>query len=296
MAVVREDAVLSAFKRWLPGCADIPSAVLFGSLAREAGHPAVADQWSDVDLHLIVKSRRSVENIAWKSVFDDLNLEISAVRAATGQARKVTLVFAEGEADLVLIPQSHMRIARIGMRLGLHRRNGPLADALNAMATIMGGGYRFLKGECQWAPFYHRVVTEMPGVRIDDREARRLADVFLCDLLWVLKKNQRGEGVAALRVLHRSLIETNIILLHELRLRRRQPTFQQARRVEKLLRPDERNAVAVSARLETDDLRRAAFSALAGLQFVMQRLVPAWEIPSSIAVQLAACDERTTRS
>jgi hypothetical protein len=173
------------------------------------------------------------------------------------------------------------------MMAGLHRRPGVLADALNIMSTIMSGGYRFLKGEQKWGSFYRRVVAEMPGVRFSDVEVVRLAESFLCDLLWVVQKLERGELVAAQRSIHRSLLETNVILLHELRLRKGVPTFQQARRLEILLDKAELETVQVSARLEKDDLRIAAWRAFEGLRAVMRELLPEWEVPSRMRALLA---------
>jgi hypothetical protein len=173
------------------------------------------------------------------------------------------------------------------MRLGLHRRVGFVADALNTFATIMSGGYRFLKGERTWGAVYARVVAEMPGVRICDDDTRRLADSFLCDLLWVFQKLERGELVAAQRILHRALHETNVVLLHELRIRRVEITYQQARRVEQLAAPTQLATVQVSARLNKLEIAAAAWQARQGLDTLMRELTPDWRATARMQALLS---------
>jgi len=95
-------------------------------------------------------------------------------------------------------------------------------------------------------------------------EAQHLADVFLCDLLWVLH-GSIGRTCRTQRVLHRSLAETNFRLLHELRRRQGQGTYREARRVERLLPAAELALVQVSARLEAAELHRATWKAFDSL-------------------------------
>jgi hypothetical protein len=251
--------------------------VLFGSRVRAAGTPAAHDQWSDIDLHLVVDSVERVASEDWAQRFPQHTFCLQVLRLATGGTRKLTVMFAEGEMDLVLVRIGQMRLAAWAMRLGLHRRLRSAASALNTFATIMSGGYRFLKGEAQWGRLYARVSAEMPGYRVNDDGARQFADSFLCDLLWVLQKLERGELVAAQRMLHKALHETNVVLMHELRLRKKLPTFQQARRVEQLCSPSELALLQVSARLDRWELAAAAWRAGENLETVMSELVPEWQ-------------------
>lgn len=156
--------------------------------------------------------------------------------------------------------------------------------ALNEIATCLQSGYRFLKGEKEWGAFYARVVAEMPGVRLADVEVAGLAGVFLCDLCWVFQKLERGELSAAQHLLHRSLAETNFRLVRELRLRRGQPvlSFGLGRRVEAILAPGELAWVQVDARLEREELGRAAWTAFKGLRGLMGELVPGWRVPPGL--------------
>jgi hypothetical protein len=126
----------------------------------------------------------------------------------------------------------------------------------------------------------------MSGYRINDAEAQELANIFLCELLWVLRKIERGELVAAQGVLHKKLQETNVVLLHELRLRKELPTFQQARRVEKLVSAAELATIQINARLNKVELTFAAWSAKEGLLSLMGELVPRWQVPVAMGALL----------
>lgn len=278
--------LLQAMEDWLRAQPAVKAAVLFGSQARARAAAAAADGWSDIDLHVITSEPRKMEQVDWARAFPDLHFILQIARPATGGVRKVTVLFTEGEVDLVLVPSGKFRLAGWALRCGLHRRIGFLRAALNNLATIMQGGYRCLKGEPDWGWIYARVVQDLPGFRLEDAEARQLADVFLTELLWVLQKLERGELVAAQRILHRSLLETNIVLLHELRTREGVATFQQARRVEQLVTPAELAAVRVDACLELAALRAAAWEAFGGLRSLMARLVPAWRVPEGMQALL----------
>lgn len=259
---------------WIAQESSIRSAVLFGSSAQTGDQGRVADVWSDFDLHLVTTEPAGLEKVDWKRALPGQGFGFQAVRPATGGVRKATVVCATGQIDLVIVPLGQMRLARLGLRFGLEKRNERLRVALNEINTCLRGGYRFLKGEAEWGGFYARVASQMPGVRLSDAEAVALADVAVVDQLWVRQKIDRGELSAAQHVLHRSLAETNFRLLRELRLRRGQPlpSFGPGRHVERLLSAEELAWVRVDARCESRDLRRAADLAAAGLRALMQQL------------------------
>jgi hypothetical protein len=287
MVTGAQAGLLAGLERWLQSERGVDAAILFGSQVREAGDAASADGWSDVDLHLVTHAASRLEKMDWSQALPGQRLCLQVARPASGGVRKVTLLFEDGEADLVLVPTAKLRIAALMVGLGLHRRIGFVAAALNNLSTIMGGGYRFLKGEQEWGKFFARVVGGMPGFRLDDMRVRQLADTALCDTLWILQKLERGELVAAQRILHRSVMETNVVLLHELRTRRKGPTFQQARRVERLVTSSQLATQQVSARLIAAELREATWHTLAGLKTLMAELVPAWSVPKGVEKLLA---------
>lgn len=278
---------MAAIVAWLNNEPTVLAVVLFGSHARRTGALASADDWSDIDLQVVTSAPDRVLAADWANLFPGEQLCLKVLRPATSGLRKLTLIYASGEIDLVLVPARQMVGLRVLMKLGLHRKIRGLAGGLNNLRTILSGGYRLLKGQENWGPVYARVVADMPGFRLDDTEVRNMADGFLCDLLWVLKKLQRGELVATQRVLHRSLIETNIVLLHELRLRRGEISYQQARRVEQLTERADLVTVQASARLSSGELHTAAWSALAGLRSLMRELLPAWTMHQGVVELLA---------
>lgn len=289
------DALLRSAVAWLENDPRVLSAVLFGSTAGEKSSRS-SDSWSDIDLHVITSAPAQLELIDWTRAIPSQQFCLHVARPATGGVRKVTALFSTGQIDLVLVPVGGMRFARLALNCGLHRRLRFLEIALNEMSTTLRAGYRFLKGERAWGAFYARVASEMTGVRLGDAEAGKLADVFLCELLWVLQKLARGEFMAAQLVLHRSLAETNFRLVRELRLRRGQslPSFGLARRLETLLSVEELFLVKIDARLDRDELRRAAWLAFAGLKTLMNELVPTWRVPAGMEGLLAPHREPTS--
>ncbi len=289
--------LLPVVSAWLTRETAVEAAILFGSSARPAGAVEAGDHWSDVDLHVATTAAARLERLDWSRELAGLGFCHQIVRPATGGVRKVTALFVEGEVDLVLVPAMRLRLGRLAVRLGLHRKSAALRYALNEIATCLRSGYRFLKGEDSWGGFYSWIVAEMPGTRLDDREAVRLADVFLCDLMWVLQKLQRGELVAAQHLLHRSLAETNFRLMREWRLRRGLPlpSFGLGRRAEFLYPPEELRLVQINARLEAAELHQAAWQAFDGVTAIMHAMVPDWNIPTGMYRLLGTRDQSIRR-
>jgi hypothetical protein len=236
---------------------------------------------SDVDLHIVTTAAARLEHLDWSRELAGLKFCHQTVRPATAGVRKVTVLFVEGEVDLILVPAARLRLIRLAVRLGWHRKSATLRYTLNEIATCLRSGYRFLKGEDSWGNFYCWIATEMPGTRLNDGEAAGLADVFLCDLLWILQKLERGELVAAQHLLHRSLADTNLRLMREWRLRRELPlpSFGLGRRAESLYPPEELRLVQINAHLDAVELYQTAWQAFDGLVTIMRGLVPGWKVP-----------------
>lgn len=281
--------LLPALTAWLTAETAVEAAVLYGSNARAKDELAAADAWSDFDLHVITTAASRIEGTDWRRMFPGHEFCLQVERPATGGVRKLTVLFSAGELELVLLPAGKMKLARMLVGLGLHRNVAAGNVGLNEIASSMRTGHRFLKGEAGWRNFYARVVAEMPGVRVGNDEACRLADAFLADMLCGLQRMERGELAASQHLLHRFLAETNFRLLRELRLRRGQPlpSFGLGRRVEALLPVEELRWVSVEARRERAELRAAAWRALEGLQALMRELVPEWSVPPAMGRLLA---------
>jgi len=281
--------LLSSVTTWLESESSIKAAVLFGSSAREMNESAQLDQSSDIDLHVVTTDAQSLLDVEWERVLPNEKFYLQAVRSATGGVRKITVLFASGQVDLVLIPATQLKIARMAMRIGLHRRPGKLQTALNEIHASIRMGYKFIKGEAGWGNFYSRVMAEMTGVRLTNSDAASLAAAFLCEILWVLQKLERGELCAAQHSLHRSLAETNYRLIRELRLRRGQPlpSFGLARHFETLLTPEELGWVQINARLDHEELYRSTWRSLGTFKVLMASLDTGWLIPDPIGSMLS---------
>ena len=104
-----------------------------------------------------------------------------------------------------------------------------------------------------------------------------------------MRKIARGELVAAQRWLHAQLAETNFRLLHEVRRRRGQASFPDARRLELLATAEELGSVRIEATLEEGSLRAAAGQSATGCAALVRALVgDAWrwpELPSGLRVE-----------
>jgi hypothetical protein len=179
------------------------------------------DAQSDWDFQIIASRPQLFADRGWTRDLAGMDVLAYAARTARiGGVPKINVVFAGVEADFVIIPANLFLRAKPAVALGQHRRAGRLRRMLQDLAIVIRPGWRFLKGERAWGTFYHRVVAEMPDPRISDVAAVQLAEGFFCDTIWTRRKIARGELLAAQRMLHRELAETNFRLLHELRLRR----------------------------------------------------------------------------
>jgi hypothetical protein len=276
---VKKD-LLPAATAWLEQCDTVDSAVLFGSRVQAKN----LESWSDVDLHIITSDARTLESVDWSKAMPSESFCLQVVRPATGGVRKITAIFDAGQVDLVIVPLRELSMVADQLHAGTSRTR-ELDVALNEMATCLHSGYRFLKGQVKWGPFYERVAT-LVGVRLEDSELKPMAEIFLCDLLWVLQKLRRGEIVAAQHALHGKLVEANLRLWRELQLRRghRLTSFGLGRRFEELGSVAELDLIRVNAKADKAELQRAAHQCFICLQTIMKELMPGWSAPARLIV------------
>jgi hypothetical protein len=243
---------------WAAHEPSVGAVILIGSHVRAADDAVWrADAQSDWDFQIIAARPQLFADSAWTRGLAGTTLRTYAARQTrVGRVPKINALFAGAEADFVVLPQRSMRLMKLLVALGLHRRPGRVRRALQDLAIVVRPGWRFLKGAEKWEPFYRQVVAEVPDARLGDAEARGMADGFACDYVWTLRKLDRGELLAAQRMLHQSLAETNFRLLHELRLRRGERSFPEARRIERLGGP-ELGSVSVNGSLDAGSLRLA---------------------------------------
>lgn len=267
--------------KWANREPTVAGLVLIGSRVREERDVVWrADAQSDWDFQVIAKRPELFADAAWLRAAG-VEPDVYAVRrAAIGGVPKVAILAPGVEADLVIVPQRSLRLAQWAIGLGLHHRSAKLRRAMQDLAVVIRPGWRFLKGSQTWGGLYRQVVSEVEDPRLSDAEARALADSFVCDLVWTRRKIERGELVAAQRMLHRSLAETNLRLLHEVRLRRGEQSFPEGRRIERVADSEELEAVAVSARLNKSEIGAAVDRCAATMRQFMRELVgESWRSP-----------------
>jgi hypothetical protein len=247
------------FVAWARQEPSIHALIQIGSRVRAPDTPGAADPDSDWDFQAV--SARP-ELLFGGSVAERAGLGDPIVWVARegrlGSARKITACFSEGDLDVVVIPAAALRLARWLMRLPSGLRPGRLSRRLADLSVVLRDGYRFRKGELEWGRFFAEVATTVPVARLSDCDVRTLAEGFVCDYLSTWRKIERGELMAAQRWLHHQLAETNFRLLHELRLRADEPSFPDARRIERIVAEPWQSRLAVSAILDPDALRAAA--------------------------------------
>jgi hypothetical protein len=148
------------------------------------------------------------------------------------------------------------------------------------LAMVLAPGYRFLKGSQSWAKLFEKIAFEVRPQRLNNRDICNMADGFVCDYISARRKITRGELLAAQRWLHCNLAETNFRLLHELKLRKNQPSYPDARRIEALGRDIWLEAVTVSALLDSKALSNAVERSAQGCRDLMASLVgQGWRWP-----------------
>ena len=278
--MVRSGTLGEKVAAWAATEPSVQALVLFGSRVRAADEKVwAADAQSDWDFAVIGSQAKLFADARWAHGLG-LPIKAYAVRTAQiGGVPKIAVVFVGAEADFVIQPAGRLRLARGAMALGLHRRAGRLQRTLQDLAVVIRPGWKFLKGGEAWEPFYRRVVDEVPDPRLTEAEARMLAEGFVCDVIWTHHKIERGELLAAQRMIHRSLAEINFRLLHELRLRRGERSFPEARRIERVGQSTEIASVAVVATPDAVALREAANKCSATLRDLMRALAPDWRWP-----------------
>lgn len=266
---------------WAQHEASVKALWLIGSQVRRADDRVwQADAQSDWDFQIVASDPEMFATPGWTKVLGVPLRTYAVRRAAIGGLPKVAALFAGADADFVVLPAGRLRLARWAVAFGFHRRSLTLRRMLQDLAVVIRPGWRMLKGAEIWQPFCERVVAEVPDPRLGDQEVRNLAEGFVCDAVWTLHKIDRGEWLAAQRMLHRSLAETNLRLLHELRLRHGERSFPEGRRAERILPPAEMARIAVKASPDAESLRAAVEKSAATCRELVRALVgESWHWP-----------------
>jgi hypothetical protein len=272
-----------AMTQWADRNPAISGLVLIGSRERpETDELRRADAHSDWDFQVITSKPRQFEDASWARDLPGFELRAYAVRPAIiGGVPKVNAVFTNAEADFVIIPAFSAYLLRLCIALGLHRAEGRVRRHVQDLAEVIRPGWRFLKGGETWEGLYQRAVNDVTDPRLSDKEIRSIAEGFVCDYIWVIRKIDRGELRAAQRILYRELLEGDLRLLHELKLRRGQRSFTKARRLECIAESGELESVTFEAICEASSLRRDVEKSAATCRQLMQTLVGnTWQWPN----------------
>jgi len=282
--MVNDDSIGARITRWAEGDASIRALVMIGSRARSArGAAHGADAHSDWDFHVVASRPELFARRDWmRDAAIPEPLAYVDRLGRLGSAMKVSVLLCDDQLDLVILPERQLKRARLLWRLGLAGRVPALRRGLGDLSTVLRGGCRFVKDCGGWEEFFTDVAAKIPPPRLDDAAVRALAEGFVCDYASTRAKIARGELLAAQRWLHHHLAEANFRLLHELRQRRGQSSFPDARRLETTVEESARDLVAIDARLEPASLTAAMEKSAASLRMLVHDLVAdTWRWPNS---------------
>jgi hypothetical protein len=272
-----------AITKWANCNQTVSGLVLIGSRERPDNDVLwSADAYSDWDFQVITSKPKDFENALWTKSISGFDLLAYTSRTAIiGGVPKVSAVFSNAEADLVIIPTISARLLNCCIWLGLHRKEGRVRRHVQDLAEVIRPGWKFLKGGNKWGELYRRAVRGVSDPHLSDEDVRRLSEAFVCDYVWTLRKVDRGELLTAQRMLHQALAETNFRLLHELKQRRGERTFTKARRIERVANGLELADVTIQAQLEAASLREAIAKSAAACRKLTNALVgETWRWPN----------------
>jgi hypothetical protein len=269
------------FRKWAERTRSVHALLLIGSRAQLTRGVCSADQMSDWDFHVVTSRPRMFLNAAWMH-WTQLSSPIAyTVRSGRmGYVTKISIISRDGEFDLVLLPSRQLRLLRWLYSLRLSSYSPRPRVALADLATVLRSGYRVLKGSRHWSRFFKDIVLHVPPSRLQDEEICNIANGCICDIISVRKKIDRGEYLAAQRLLHREVAEANFRLLHELKLRSAEVTYPDARRIEFVIFDRWRDAVTVAAHCDRQSLNHALARSAQTCRELVEALVGSkWEWP-----------------
>lgn len=234
---------------WAQHEPSVEALVLIGSRTRPPADTLWrADAFSDWDFQVVTSKPQMFSDTSWTHGLEGTEVRAYAHREARlGDVPKISVVFKGAEADFILLPAPRLKQLRQATLLGQHREPGEVRRNLQSLAIVLRPGWLFLKGAETWEPFYRSVLKEVPDPRLDDAMVRTISDGFVCDYVSARRKLERGELLTVQRMLHRDLAEVNFRLMHELKLRRGERSFPEARRIERVATPGEISSLCVNA-------------------------------------------------
>lgn len=277
------------FVHWATVQAHVHALVQIGSQVRRSSEIDAADLFSDWDFQVISSCPGIFEDFEETAARFGCPLVVSVRQGRIGAPRKVTILFPEGELDIVVIPVLQFNQVSELVRLRNHLSNASAMRSLEDLASVLAGGYRILKGDSVVIELFDFIRSGIRIPHLNDADVRGLANGFVCDYVSTIRKIQRGEHLAAQRWLHHNLAEVNFRLAHELRQRAGLSSFPDARRVERLGDEALRSALEVQAEVTRDSLTKAAQKCVVSFRGLIEALLRGdwtWpQLPSNLSTE-----------
>ncbi len=212
------DEGLARVAAWAAARDDVAALVQIGSRVQAGG---AADAWSDYDFQLVTRAPRAYDDPSAAAGLGDCWAVSS--QPAFGGVRKLTVVLAGAvEADFAILPLLPVRVAFAALRFPALAGAwpAPLRAGVRDLRIVAAPGWRVVKGGPAWERRYARLGPAVPWPVPTAADLAAHVAAFDAGLVWVVKKLRRGEGRAAQREFHRTLLERTWILLeHEARAR-----------------------------------------------------------------------------
>ena len=195
--------------KWAHSRSDITVLVQIGSRVQPG---AVVDEWSDYDYQLVTPNPTAFLSGAFARELGPC-WTISAQKAFGGVI-KVTAVYEDAlEADFVILRTWEVALAATANRFPRSAFLWPeiLRRGIEDLRCVAGRGARIIKGARRWERRYGALT---PFVRpMTQPEFLALIEAFWARAVWVAKKIERGECLAAQRAMHADLFEPTLRVL-----------------------------------------------------------------------------------
>jgi len=245
----------ASIAQWAHSRSDIDVLVQIGSRVQPG---AVVDEWSDYDYQLITPRPGAF-------LSGDFARELGhcwtlSAQKAFGGFSKVTAVYADAlEADFVILRTWEVALAATANRFprSSFLWPEPLRRGIEDLRCVAGRGARIIKGGERWERRYGSLT---PFARpMTQPEFLALIEVFWARAVWVAKKIERGECLAAQRAIHADLFEPTLRLLEVEALLAGSAARPEARAAERWLASPRLSALNIP----TAPQREVLFAALA---------------------------------
>jgi len=254
--------------------------VVFGSFARFLhGFGDQPDRYSDVDVQVITDDLSIFRDESWPKTLSSSPLLSYTHKAVFGGVNKATVIFDGGGVDVVILDHRSLLAARFLHSSGFSSISGKFRARMASFSDLMRFDYCMVKGSRKWEEFYREAGLAGSRLEITDSEAQSLSCAAFAEAINILGRIERGELIAAQRLLHLELVELNIRLLNELRERRGEYTYHRGRRAEQILPDDLRKYILVDSRCNKIELTHSTLDTMRSNRALIKEItgtLPIW--------------------